>query len=118
MKTSTINLRFRNASISIEQQTPAFMDVDFLFKKLQDQLQKSATFATDFYDSCATAEDVICANKNAFSRESSLADDNLIHTIMKFGKMNGSNDINASDRLNSIRSKVSHIGDVLQVLRD
>ena len=110
MKTSTINLRFRNASISIEQQTPAFMDVDFLFKKLQDQLQKSATFATDFYDSCATAEDVICANKNAFSRDSSLADDDLIHKIMKFGNMNGSNDINASDRLNSIRSEVSHVG--------
>ena len=118
VKTSTIDFCFRNASISIEQQTPALMDVDFLFKKLQDQLQKSATFATDFYNSCATAEDVICANKNAFSRESSLADYVLIHTIMKFGNMNGSNDINASDRLNSIRSKVSHVGDALQVFRD
>lgn len=115
MKTSTIDFCFRNAAISIEQQTPALMDVDFLFKKLQEKLQKPATSATDFYDSYATAEDVIFVNKNAFSGESLLADDDLIRKIMKSGNMKGSN--NASERLDSIRSKVSHAGDALRVLR-
>ena len=102
MKTSTIDFCFRNAAISIEQQTPALMDVDFLFKKLQEQLQEPATSSTDFYDSYATVEDVIFVNKNAFSGESLLADDDLIRKIVKSGNMKGSN--NASERLDSIRS--------------
>ena len=72
------------------------MDVGFLLKKLQDQLQ-------NFYDLYATTEDVICANKNAFSGESLLVDDHLLHKIMKSGNMNGCNDNNASDRSDSIR---------------
>ena len=118
MKTSIIYFYFRNAAISIEQQTPALMDVNFLFMKLWDQLQKPATSATDFYNSWLTAEDVICTNKNAFSEESLLVDNDLIHKITKAGNMNGSNDNNASDKLDSICSRVSHLGDTLQVLRD
>ena len=37
---------------------------------------------------------------------------------MKAGNMNGSNENNASDRSDSVRSKVSHVGDALQVLFD
>ena len=37
---------------------------------------------------------------------------------MKAGNMNGSNENNASDRSDSGRSKVSHVGDALQVLFD
>lgn len=75
-------------------------------------------FTTHFHDSYATAEDVICASKNSFSRESLLAGDDLIRKIMKAGNMNGSNENNASDRSDSGRSKVSHVGDALQVLFD
>ena len=94
------------------------MDVGFLLKKLQDQLQNPATSATDFYNSYATTEDVICGNKNAFSGESLLVDDDLLHKIMKSGNMNGFNDNNASDMSDSIHSKVSHVVDALQVSRD
>ena len=118
MKTFTIDFCFRNTGISLEQQTTALMDVGFLLKKLQDHLQNPATSATDFYYSYATTEDVICANKNAFSGESLLVDDDLLHKIMKSGNMNGCNDNNASDRSYSIRSKSSHVVDALQVLRD
>ena len=118
MKTSTIDFCFRNPAFSIEQQTTALMDVGFLLKKLQDQLQNPATSATDFYNSYATTEDVICGNKNSFSGESLLVDDDLLHKIMKSGNMNGFNDNNASDMSDSIHSKVSHVVDALQVSRD
>ena len=78
--------------------------------------ETSRPSAKTCYDSCAAAENVICANKNAFSREYLLANDDLIHTIIKFGNMSGSNDNNPSDRLNSIHSKVGHVGDALHVL--
>ena len=94
-----------------------FVGCRFSFQELQDQLQNPATFVTDFYESCATAEDKIFANKNAFGGEPLLGDDDLIHKIIKAGKINGSNDDNASDRLDSVFSKViANVGDALQIL--
>ena len=59
-------------------------------------MQKPATSATDFYESCATAEAAICAIKNAFSGETFLVDDKLTHIIIKAGNMDGNNDNNTS----------------------
>ena len=47
-----------------------------------------------------------------------LADDGAVHKIMKSGNMNGNNGNSVWDRLDLILSKVSQVGDSLQVLHD
>ena len=109
---------FAKAGISKENQVESLSEADDLFKDLQEQLDKLAAHAPEFFPEGTTAADVASADDSVINTEPVMTDDEILFDMLDQDDHATEEDDNDASYIQPSCSKSDEIRRAMEILRE